>query len=402
MTQLLSYEFADLQGYSRTGITAAQRADGTWFEVGANVPARDARGLAIFNGVTNQARNPRAVGTVAGTPGTAPTGWGNEGTDRTIHGLTTVQGLTLLDLTYAPPGPGSTNRQLTLEGNTIAAAAGDVWSCSLFVSIISGAGVSARLDLEYRDANGALVANGSFTSAALSTISANLTRLTVSGTAPAGTARITAQLRLDFTGATTSRIRYGLPQIELSSAATPPVLPPAGTIAASTRAADQPVQNLQPTSPANAAAVTVEMGFLIPAFFPSHILWQINAAGVFTDRIILGVSGGQARVHTFVGNVSTGEYAVGAITAGVPQAVAISWDRATNTIDASVNGGPVVTAVRTLPAGPYTELRFGWTGVNFLQGYRRRFALYPRRADRDDRFRVEPEIHGLRRLSLAA
>ncbi len=407
MTQLLSYEFADLQGYSRTGITAAQRADGTWFEVGANVPARDARGLAIYRQGVNAVRNPRAVGAGAGV---TPTNWQiaiatSTGVTATPAGIVTIGGVPCLAINLSGTPVGAGALRVYFETTTGAAAAtGQTWTFSAFQARsagLTGLGTPGFV-LDECASDGSFLTGGGASIAALTT---SIGRQAFTRTLAGAT---TAFLRPYWQAALTNGVAVsgtlylGWPQMEQNATATPPILPAAGTVAASTRGNDGPVSELLPASAANAAVVTVEMGFLIPSLLTSHILWQIAAATDFNDRIIAGVSSGQARIQTIVGGVSTGEYAVGAVTPGVAQALAVSWDRATNTIDTSLNGGAVVTAVRTLPPGPYTLLRYGHSSVNWLDGYRRRFAIYPRRADRDDRFRVEPEIHGLRRLSLAA
>lgn len=181
---------------------------------------------------TNSVRNPRAEGAVAGTPGTAPTFWGSLSTNRTIHGVTTARSnLPLLDIEYTFTG--ADNRQLGFDSGVIAASPGQVWSSTVYVYIESGS-VTARLDLEFRNSSGTFV--NAVSSVTVSTQGV-LHKLTATGTAAATVARVTAQISFSSTGATTFRAQYGVPQMELGSFPTSPILPPVGAPATSTRPA---------------------------------------------------------------------------------------------------------------------------------------------------------------------
>lgn len=329
-------------------VSTALAPDGaTWVEYAANVPRFHGlfRRLSIEGQRTNSARNPRAEGAVAGTPGTAPTHWTSDTTNRTVHGTVVINGLPLLDLTYAPSAAG--NRQLQLDSNFIAAAPGETWTSSYYVNLQSGL-VTARVEIEYRDSGGAIVAGGTSGSIFLSTQNV-LTRLATTRTAPAGTARITTQVRFTFSAATTARVQYGAPQIEVGAFASTPILPAIGTPAAATRGED------------SISATLTSLG--IPASGDCTLLWSgvvqaaapVNAnqtmlhvdSGTNTNRYFLRVAAGASGVQVGRSNVgvTVSSPTIAAMVAGAPfrAGMTISNGRAAGSVNGSalqeVTGG---------------------------------------------------------------
>jgi hypothetical protein len=266
--------------------TALSSDDVTWREFGPDVPRFNgaAQRLMIGGQRTNAVRNPRAEGAIPGTPGTAPTNWGANTADRTIHGVVVLSGLTLLDLTYALAAAG--NRQLSFDTAFAVGAPGEIWTSSAFVRLESGTGVSAKVEIEFRDSGGVLLDVGS--SATLTTMGV-LTRLSVSRVAPAGTARVTAQIRFDYASATTARAQYGAAQTELGAFASTPILPAVGTPAASTRGADLVSATLASLGIGANGACTVLGTAMLPQASP--------AAGSFT---LFSISDGTANNRIFV------------------------------------------------------------------------------------------------------
>jgi len=107
--------------------------------------------------------------------------------------------------------------------------------------------------------------------------------------APAGTARVTAQIRFDYAIATTARAQYGAAQTELGAFASTPILPAVGTPAASTRGADLVSATLASLGIGANGACTVLGTAMLPQASP--------AAGSFT---LFSISDGTANNRIFV------------------------------------------------------------------------------------------------------
>ncbi|WP_431304039.1 hypothetical protein [Sediminicoccus sp. BL-A-41-H5] len=206
-------------------------------------------GLLVEPARTNGVRNPRAEGAVAGNPGTAPTNWaigGTNGIAAQIAGTGTENGMPYVAVRFTgtvPSGTGSGN--IWFETTTaIAGLNGDSFAHSYF----------AKLE--------AVAAGG------IATHQAGIAELTSTATsvrqgfenqAVPGTGRLAAQRAVQVMtlsgGATVARIRpfaafnfnagthdvtirLALPQVELGTFPTMPILPAAGAPAAATRAVD--------------------------------------------------------------------------------------------------------------------------------------------------------------------
>jgi hypothetical protein len=193
---------------------------------------------------TNQNRNPRFEGAVVGTPGTLPTnftfvGSGN-GISYAVAGLGEEDGVDYMDLRIYGTTTGNVFARMLLESSSqISASAGEAWTFSaglklisgalenfqaaLYITEINGAGnilvrdITDDVDSNHRRFFGTNASTGSGTTAVLPGIWFNCTTI--------GTT-------VDFV------IRIYAPQCEEKAYPTMPVLPEPGSPAVSTRAAD--------------------------------------------------------------------------------------------------------------------------------------------------------------------
>jgi hypothetical protein len=336
---------------------------GLWREYAADAPRVQgpSRRLLIEGQRTNQVRNPRGEGAIAGTPGTAPTFWGTDPTTRTINGLVAADGLTLLDLSYTVAGAG--NRQLTLESGVIAAGAGEAWTATVFAALMSGSGLSLRIDMEFRDAVNALIAGGTAASADLNTVDGQLRRLSVTHVAPATTARVTAQLRWSFTGATTARALYGAPQIEIGAFASTPILPLISTPAAATRGSDLLTGAFATLFPGGSGTVLGVAMF--PASPPASQFFDfVQTDGVADNRNAIQALGGGNTIRLQRRAAAVDTFAtLGTHTPGSPFGWGITWDNA-GRVAAMMTGGTVQALTGASTGHANLRLGAGIAGLN--------------------------------------
>lgn len=292
-------------------------ADGVWGERVANLARFSRAGrLVVEPSRVNSVPNPRAEGAVAGAPGTVPTGWGSNSSNRTINGVANYAGLSLLDLSYYIAATGT--RALTFSTSVIAAAPDEVWTASAFVALVSGA-VTARIDLEFRNSSGAMLGSA-FASVTATTVDNIARRLTATGTAPANTARVTAQIVITAVTTNVVRVAYGATQIERGAFATSPILPVIGAPAAATRGVDLVAQTLTALGvPANGAC-TLMVNLMVPQAAPAsagQTIFQVDDGTIDNRFFARNNAGGSSVVlgRTLAGStIESSE--VGTLTPG--------------------------------------------------------------------------------------
>jgi hypothetical protein len=211
----------------------------------ANNIARDgAQGLLVEEGSTNEIRNPRGEGAGAGTPGTLPTNWQVAPSSlQEIVGSGTENGWPYVDVRFN--GTPTFDPAITPEADTqITASNGQTWTGSIGVKLVAGdltniSGV--RLVVLGRTSAGA-ADSGTFNQSELFTPDGTHKRIHHTATLDGGasTERVISRLVVDWdgSGAIDITLRIYAPQLEQKAYPTSPILPPAGTLAASTRAAD--------------------------------------------------------------------------------------------------------------------------------------------------------------------
>jgi len=202
------------------------------------------QGLLVEPPCTNGIRNNTMIGTVAGTPGTAPTNWVVTSTinnvTREIVGSGVEDGIAYIDIRYYGTPSASAFLFITFEGTTvIAGMAGQTWTASVYCRLIAGAltNISVAQTLSERSGAGSTVDSVSSamtpTGTALRTQRHNLTRLYTNASTLFSVNYIsiayTSGQALDVT------LRIGLPQLEQGSGASSPIKTSSAAVA---RAAD--------------------------------------------------------------------------------------------------------------------------------------------------------------------
>lgn len=243
----------DFQGYRSN-----RQTKGWYFDV-AQVLQEAAAGVARWDystgspvllneaEATNGVPNPRAEGAVAGSAGTAPTGWTVTSTTssvtRTIVGTGTDGGIPYIDIRYAgTPSAGFNIGVQFMATNVCAAALGQTWTASAYVKLQAGSLTNVTsVSLRIAEAGGS---STPLTSQTITPTGAALyaQRFQVSRTISISDTThvwhrflcsVTSGAAVDFT------LRFGVPQIEQAAAASSPILPAVSTPGATLRDADK-------------------------------------------------------------------------------------------------------------------------------------------------------------------
>ena len=348
--------------FTRASAAMALGADGaTWQQAASNLPRLTGTGrrLLVESARTNTIRNPRGEGAVAGllgAGGALPTNWtvGNTaGLATEVIGSGTEAGLPYVEIRISGT-PNGALYQLNQDSVFPSAAAGDDWTYSLFS----------------RQSGGSLANLGQAVLAVTIGAASSNTGYTL-GTGPLATTRRAASVLNSAGGSTVARwrlgvttgqavdvmVRLGVPQFERSAFATSPVLPPAGTVATSTRAVDAPIF---PLSAAQRIQGTLVGTILLPQLPPA----SVSAAGVFqlddgtnATRLPLRVLPTGAVRLVGSGAATALDLAVGSLAAGTITRFAVSYGG--DGVSACLNGGPVATAAGTVVPPGITALVIG-------------------------------------------
>ena len=312
--------------FSRASSATYWDPTNTLREVTINQPRFDhdpvsgvSEGLLIEGQRTNRISNPRAEGAVAGTPGTFPTQWTSNGANRTVNGITVVNGQPLVDVSFSIAAS-STFEIPLISGYTVSASPGETYTLSCLLALDSGSTISGLIQIEYRNSAGTLL--GGVNSTTISSVDGVLRRLTVTGTTPANTARLTSQYRIFTTSATALRIRIGCPQLELAPFYSSQIFPAVGAIGASTRASDSVQISLSALEAPTSAAGTYVIKYQVPqlATTANQAICELNSGAVtqVTRLVNQPVRTNQIRNPRAEGG-----------TAGSPGVYPTNWDRPT-------------------------------------------------------------------------
>jgi len=338
---------------------------GNWGEFLADVPRFQggAARLLAEGQRSNAIRNPRAEGAA---PGTLPTFWTMSGTTAGITGAVigpvSHAGLSGLEIEYTGTATANTALFCTFETNTsIVAAPGQVWTASVFQRVSSGTlpnGANPQVRIIERDSGGSGLVNHNTTAPAAS---ATLQRISgTSGAFGASAARVSFGLSVAFLSGTTAncRVQFLWPQIELAAFASSPILPAAGSPAASTRGADLVEASL--AAMGVSGACTILWSGMLPQAAPAGLDQTLLTLSDGTDanRIRLrNTAGGTSIVGGRVtGGSSADAPAAGSMVPGTGLRAGLTHNGAGRAAF-SVNGA----AAQAVTGGPggFTKLHLG-------------------------------------------
>lgn len=207
----------------------------------ANNIARDgAQGLLVEEGSTNEIRNPRCEGAVAGTPGTPPTHMSLVGSDASVAGSGYENGWPYVDLEFSASGAINNVGILLEETATINATSGEAWTLSFGVRLVNGTLPDGfRLDARIRGVGGSFTESLSGDGFPFESVDGTHKRVRSTATlADGSTTHVTAQVLVDTAASGTFTLRIYAPQLEQKAYPTSPILPPVSSPAASDREPD--------------------------------------------------------------------------------------------------------------------------------------------------------------------
>lgn len=203
-----------------------------------NVPRVGRKGLLVEEATTNEISNPRAIGAVAGTPGTEPTGWAatgfGNGISEEIVGSGVENGWPYVDLRVSGTATGTCFGRF-FSGNNASVSADEDWTFSIGLRLSSGSTSGFEsLEIKFSTSLGQVGSvdvepdgfhrryyTSRVTAAGDNTVRGGFWVTVLSGNAVDATFRIYA------------------PQLENKAYPTSVVLPEPGVIAAATRTADE-------------------------------------------------------------------------------------------------------------------------------------------------------------------
>lgn len=343
-------------------------------------------GLLIEEQRTNSIRNNTMQGAVAGTPGTLPTNWQTLGAGlgtltRTIVGTGTSAGINYIDVRINGT-TSTTSFGIGFETFTqIAAAVGQTWTSSVYLSRVGGttANLTVNLRINDRDSGGGSLANTDID--ITSTLGTTLSRFSQTRTlAGVGTAAVSNDVLFIFSSgvAIDITLRIGLPQLEQGAFVTS-VIPT--TTAAATRTADvAPVNTLSPWYNQTEGTIVVEAANAqaAPALFSTD-------DGTTSNRVITYFNAANSPAFQVVsGGVNQANFAAGSIAQNATFRLAAAYQL--NNFAASLNGAATVTDTSgTVPTGQTTaRLGANVSGATVINGYIRRITYYPRRLSNNE------------------
>lgn len=371
-------------------VSTGVSSDGfNWNTFAADVPrfVGTARRLLIGGQRTNGIRNPRFLGTVAGSPGTLPTNSSLSsaaGLSREIVGVFTEYNVTYIRFRITGTHLGVTEA-LALDFlpdiNSIAGFTQGVFaSTSMFVRLAAGSlpasSGGVRLVIEERDASSTV----SFRSNNI-TITGALQRYSYSVSAANG-ASLNARGRLwvyinpgavcDFT------LDIGWPQTEIGSITSTPILPAPNTSLESTRGGDfitasgSKFSSLFP----NLTSGTIFACFNIQNVTSSEFqnLIQVdNGTGANRYLLRLDPSVAEIRLYRVTNGAGSSAQSGGVAVSGNTFAVGMTFDTVAGTSNISVNGAAVVgqssgpTSVNILRIGSSINTQNLFGEISFLR-----------------------------------
>jgi len=339
---------------------------GNLIEFAAGVPRITDRGMGIESTGTNLVRNPRCEGAVVGSPGTLPTfmGWVEPaGITHEVVGVGSENGIPGIYLrifgTTTAAGPAA----LYFEyGGVISALVNDTITSSVYLKSVAGTPTPLRLISNEYDSAVTYLAGGfsTFTPAPVlqrTTYIRTLSSPTVASVSQTVAAQLTSGQTIDFT------FFVGGPQIEKAVTASSLILPPVGSPAQATRAAEDCIFTRAVPAAFSKAFIALPRRYPIPS--GTEVLWQVDD-GTSNNRIYVArLYTGSIVLVAVVGGVTTANLTIGIVAENTEFKVALR--AAGNNWAASLNGAAVVTnTTSAMPTGlTYERLGNTSTGLRW-------------------------------------
>lgn len=201
-------------------------------------------GAAFAGARTNNVRNPRAEGQVAGAPGTQPTNWVaptslGSGLSREMLSPVAINGVNYTRIRYSGTASASNFLNIQFDSASAAATANQLWTISVYLGMVINSGTmptSVSIYTRQLDAGSALTDadNGS----PLLSLSATPALFSRPTTAVTNTTQVLPYLRMSINSGVSYdfSLLLALPQLERGPFASARILPAVGTPAVSTRA----------------------------------------------------------------------------------------------------------------------------------------------------------------------
>jgi hypothetical protein len=345
-------------GYLHPSVALTRASPGTGFSTSgslisyeANLPrfTGETQGLLVEGARTNSAINPTGTGA-----GVYATGWSSISTISGINRGAVESGTDEYGAFFAMRFSGAASadgsaRTGFVDTNTVPAALSQIWTSSVVARIVSGTATGVRFgaNLIERNAGNAVRFNYG------ATVPATTTPVRPFCTVPLAAStvnNVTGELAVSFIGGVSVDfvMRVYHAQMELGPFMSSPILPPPGTLAASSRAVDVPTclltaeQAQQGTLvgtfmiPQANTGVAQGLAVLSSGASVSSRMFMENTAGLSTLRL------GRVMSGTTTYSPVAGEY-----VPGIPFKAAISWDIAGTSM--AVSGGAPVSLSGGIP-----------------------------------------------------
>jgi len=394
-------EFDAARGVLPAGFTFSRGGTATYFdrtgalqEAAANAPRFNYdpvtlafKGLLVEEPRTNSIPNPRAEGASAGAPGTIATGWGayfSGGLSLQCTGVGTEYGMRYTDLRFY--GTSTATSENTIYFNNavaIAAAQNQIWTGSVYARQSAGTTNNMAVNLRLFELNSVgayLGESGVAMTPTLGTFQRYVATRTLSN---ATAAQVSVQISVFASGigvAVDFTIRVYHPQLEQGAFATSPILPPAGTPGASSRAADDVNCPTGGWFNPSEGTIIAEGDFysLRDGNYYSR-LWALRSSN--SDYITSSANYGFSAMNVTVSGVSQAALPHYVTPSYYPASVKTGAAWRQNDFSFARGGGSLLTSgAGTIPTVNVLYLGKCETGdAWYLGGHIRRFAYYPKR-----------------------
>lgn len=348
---------------------------GALLQYGSNMPSWDGRfGLPIYTQRTNSIRNPRCEGAIVGSPGTDPTHWARAQVNCTSEITVTGETNGIPWVEYAVTATGAGDWRVNFEGSSgppsFPVTPGSLWSGS--VAVAHTAALPAQVtttSIRSPSSTVPIVSISVPTDGVPSIRTASFVGNTTIASTPLA-------YFIQFNGACTFTVRVGLPNMENNAGfVSPPILPPIGAPAASTRLATNISASLSSFGISESGACTISGRFLIPHSQANKNIIQIDNGT--PNRFFLRCDVATIILYRGLADVySSNAATIVAINTPINFALTIGG---TGTAAASINGGAAVL-VAGGPISGLTNLRVGKSVSitnEFLNGYIQRLRITP-------------------------